>query len=150
MTGSRSGACDSEWELNEGKLLYHGRVQLHPIQLQRPCSVEETQLRLALLQPPGTPHKNKSDPNPPPRKQQTQARRNRWKLLVLRVQILHLRQEVFILLGDEVALGGVTRETGRAVVAHLGCRVIDRRAQHHKRGSAAAHYQRNNYSHAYY
>lgn len=35
---------------------YHGSVQFHSVQLQCPCCVEETQLCLALLQPPGSAH----------------------------------------------------------------------------------------------
>lgn len=47
--------------------LYRGAMQLHPIQLQRPCCVEETQLRLALLQTPDNTHthtETESHPSP--------------------------------------------------------------------------------------
>lgn len=44
------------------------------------------------------------------------------ELLVLWMQILHFRQEVFILLRDEVALGEVTGQSGRTVIPHLRCR----------------------------
>lgn len=43
------------------------------------------------------------------------------ELLVLWMQILHFRLEVFILLRNEVALGEVTGESRRTVIPHLRC-----------------------------
>lgn len=107
--------CGKRIILNQGGHSYHGAVQLYSIQLKCPRRVEKTEFRIALFQPARMQTLTSQMHNVTTADQLT-------RLLVLWVEILHARQEVFILLRNEVTLGGVSRLLGRTAVPHLRCR----------------------------
>lgn len=99
---------------------YRGAVQLHSVQLQCARCVEKTEFGFALFQP----ARMQTFPLQLNRKTQIVFffSDQLTGLLVLWVEILHPRQEVLVLLRNEVTLGGVSRPLGWAVVPHLRCR----------------------------